>query len=202
MSRLTGSAAVAVLAAALVGACTGTPTIYNRQVLPNYTVAEYAYGAGRRDLYTFVRGDPFGMGDAAFEGAVIDALNRHPPLPQPTRFTATPGESARPPYRTVVLFGAPPAVLPNALCRLSYDESGPVPVAAPAAAENGTLRAAAAFCRGAGALTTATGQVEGVESVADPGFDALISQLVLALFPLENMDRDRGRCRPATAGDC
>ena len=193
---------VATSIAALVGACAvGGPYLYNEQVSPSYTVPQYNYAAGRRDFLTVVRGDPFGMEEAAFQDAVIEVLNRNQPRPQPTRFTADPGEDARPHYRTVLLFDAPRAMVPNAICRASF-AGGVEPVALTTGPrrEGDPVRVAAAFCSGGGAFTSVMGEVADVESVDDPAFDRLISQVVYALFPLRDEDRRDDRCVPGPDG--
>jgi hypothetical protein len=168
MPRPVHTLAVAVGLAALVGACAGAPRLYHEQITPNYTVSHYNYGAGRRDFLTVVRGDPFNMGEAAFQDAVIEVLNRNQPRPQPTHFTATPGESARTEYRTVLLFDAPSAMISNAICRAGQDVLEGAPNGQ--TAQNDVVRVAAAFCWGRGALTSITGEVADVASVDDPAF--------------------------------
>lgn len=191
MPRSARTTVAALGLAALVGACAGQPRLYHEQITPNYTVSQYNYAAGRRDFLTVVRGDPFGMGEAGFQDAVIEVLNRNQPRPQPTRFTATPDESARTEYRTVLLFDPPSVMTSHAICRAAQDQ-------APAAAgepqdQNDRVRVAAAFCWGGGALTSITGEVADVDSVDDPAFETLISQLVYRLFPLDER-RDGDRC--------
>ena len=169
----------------LLGACAGAPLIYNELVTSSYNPTEYGYGAGRRDLATEIRGDPFEIGQERFEAAVLAALARHPPRPQPTNFTTDPGPSARPQYRALFLFDAPRGVPRLSLCRR------PVPV--PQVETGDAVRVTAAFCREQGVLSAATGEVDGLEGVDDPAFDALISQVVFALFPPfdPNDDDDR-----------
>ncbi len=166
----------------LVG-CAGAPVTYGDFVQSTYRPSEFGYGAGRRDLWTQFRGDPFGLGDEAFRAAMIGILARHPPKPQPTRFTTDPGESARTDYRVVFLFDPPESFLQTRLCRLPIGlRSG----------EGGTtpLRVAAAFCREQGVLTAVSGKLDDVRSIDDPRFDALIGQMVDALFPNFNPDQD------------
>ncbi len=197
--RGTHTYAAAFLLAALAGACAGVPRLYHEQISPSYTVPQYNFAAGRRDFLTVVRGDPFGLGDAPFQDAVIEILNRHQPRPQPTHFTARPGEGARPQYRTVLLFGAPPAMASSAICRASF---APVPLVLTGTAEGEPVRVAGAFCWGGRALTSITGEVGGVASVDDPGFEALIAQLVLTLFPLEGEEERDDDCPPLRRRGC
>ena len=137
----------------------------------------------RRDLWTQFRGDPFGLGDEAFQAGMIELLAHHPPKPQPTNFTTTPGENADTDYRVVFLFDPPKTLLRTRLCRLPLKvqkgAGGPQP-----------LHVAAAFCRNEGVLTSVRGQLDAATGLDDPAFDALIGQMVDALFPNVDPDRD------------
>lgn len=157
----------------LLGGCAGQTLVYNEQLSPAYRPTEYGYGAARRDFTTVIGGDPFQLGEEAFQAQFIDLLNRHQPVLQPTHFTTTPGPSARPIYRAVFLFNTRP-VLPNQICR--------DPLAVPAADPGDTVRVTAVFCRWQGYLSTVTGEVA-VESIDDPKFASLIGQMMWMLFP-------------------
>jgi hypothetical protein len=166
--------------AILLASCAGRPYVYNDTVSSGYRLSEFGYGAGRRDLTTVIRGNPFGMNQEAFDRALIEILNRNQPRPQPTNFTTTPGESARPAYRALFIFNSPPVVNNLSVCREEVPQ-----------VDTGDLtRVTAAFCRRGGALTSLTAQIEGVESVDDPRFEELMSQVVAFMFPLHNPDQD------------
>lgn len=166
--------------ALVVSGCAGQPHVYNQTVSSAYRLTEYGYGAGRRDLTTVIRGNPFGMDQEQFEDALIEILNRNQPRPQPTHFTTSPGESARPAYRAVFLFDAPAAVNHLSVCREQVPE-----------VDTGELvRVTGAFCRSGGALTSLTAQAEELSGVDDPRFEELISQVVISMFPLRNPDAD------------
>jgi hypothetical protein len=165
----------------LVAACAERPYVYNETVSPAYRLSEFGYGAGRRDLTTVIRGNPFAMNQEAFNRALIEILNRNQPRPQPTHFTTTPDESARPIYRALLLFNSPAAVNYLSVCRAQT----------PQVDTGDVVRVTAAFCRRGGALTSLTAQIEGVDGVEDPRFEELISQVVALLFPLRNPDQDR-----------
>lgn len=156
----------------LVG-CAGQTLVYNEQLSPAYRPTEYGYGAGRRDFTTVIQGDPFQLGEEAFQAQFVDLLNRHQPILQPTHFTITPGPSARPMYRAVFLFNTK-AVLPNQMCV--------EPLNVPPADLGKTVRVTAVFCRWRGYLSTVTGEVE-VEAIDDPRFASLIGQMIFLLFP-------------------
>lgn len=156
--------------------CVGAPKTYGEFVQSTYSPTEYGYGAARRDLWTQIRGDPFGLGDEAFQARVIDILAHHPPKPQPTNFTTDPDETADTDYRVVFLFDPPTKLISTRLCRL--------PQGLPRGQANTKpLRVAAAFCRNQGVLTAVRGDLDFIESIDDPAFDVLIGQLVDALFP-------------------
>lgn len=169
----------------LLAGCAERTLVYNQSISPAYRTTEFGYGAGRRDLTTEIRGDPFNMGQENFDRALVEILNRHEPRPQPTHFTTTPGDSARPAYRALLLFDAPPAVSSLRVCR--------GPSAVPQVDPGETVRVTAAFCRSGGALTSLTAEVDAPAGVDDPAFDRLIGQVVALLFPLHNPDRDDDR---------
>lgn len=194
MPRSVVGAALATAAAFLLAGCADRTLIYNDTVTVGYSPTEYGYAAGRRDLATVVEGNPFDVEQEVFQDAVIAALNRHPPPLQPTNFTTTPGDSAREPYRAVFLFDVPVAVNSFRMCA--------EPRAVPQADTGSTFRVAAAFCRGGRLLSTATGQNEGVEEIDDPGFEALLADVVDALFPPTDPTRDGDdRIRLRSAAD-
>lgn len=166
----------------LVG-CVGAPSTYGEFVQSTYSPTEFGYGAARRDLWTQFRGDPFNLGDDDFQAAMIEILAHHPPKPQPTHFTTDPDETADTDYRVVFLFDPPTKLLQTRLCRL--------PLNLPRGDTSGRpLRVAAAFCRNEGVLTAVRGELDFVESIEDPAFDALIGQMVDDLFPNFNPNQD------------
>ena len=177
-----------------LGGCVGAPRTYGETVRSPYSPTEFGYGAGRRDLWTQFRGDPFELGDEEFQARMIEILAHHPPKPQPTNFTTAPGDSADTDYRVVFVFDPPTSFLNGDLCRL--------PLRLPKGA-GGTkpLNAAAAFCRNQGVLTAVRGNLDLAAGTDDPAFDALIGQMVDELFPNFNPNQDDdgclipGRCR-------
>jgi hypothetical protein len=108
-------------------------------------------------------------------------LNDSPTFLQPTNFTTTPGPSARPQYRAVLLFNRQ-IVLPTAACR--------APEQIPVAELGETTRLTAVFCRYSGFLSTVTGELDGVTGIDDPRFYRLIRQMVPLLFPPIDPTRD------------
>lgn len=171
---------VTLALAALVG-CSEGPVVIDAYVGTAYTPSEFGRGAARRDLLTEVRGNPLALGAGAFAGGVLEALNRHEPRPQPTRFALAPDGSANPAYRVILLFDAPRAVNSLSVCRQP-----------PAAEPNppDTFRVTAAFCRGGTTLTKVTAETTSVMGLDDPKLDALLAQVVRDLFPVRGRDRD------------
>jgi len=164
----------------LLGGCAGQTLVYNDQLSPAYRPTEFGYGAGRRDFTTVIGGDPFQLGEETFQEQFVALLNRHQPILQPTHFTTTPGPSARPEFKAVLLFNRA-IVLPNQVCR--------APDQVPVAELGSTTRLTATFCRG-GYLSTVTGELENVTDIDDPRFERLIGQMVPLLFPPIDPTRD------------
>ena len=175
--------ALFVLLSLGLGGCVGAPRTYGETVRSTYSPTEFGFGAGRRDLWTQFRGDPFEIGDEAFQDGVIEILAHHPPKPQPTNFTTEPGDSADTDYRVVFLFDPPRSFTSGQLCRLPLKlpkgEGGAKP-----------LNVAAAFCRNQGTLTSVRGSLDLAAGLDDPAFDALIGQMVDELFPNFNPNQD------------
>lgn len=167
--------------------CAGAPKTYGESVRSSYSRSEFGYGAGRRDLWTQFRGDPFEIGKEDFQARMIEILAHHPPKPQPTNYTTEPGDSANTNYRVVFFFDPPKSFLNSQLCRL--------PTKLPKG-DGGTrpLNVAAAFCRNQGMLTAIRGSLTPIEGMSDPAFDALIGQMVDGLFPNIDPSQDDDDC--------
>jgi hypothetical protein len=173
--------AVLVAAGLLLAACAGQSIIYNEMISAAYRPYEYGYGAGRRDLTTVIVGNPFDIDRAELETRLVAMLNESPTFLQPTNFTTTPGPSARPQYRAMLLSNRALA-LPNQICRS--------PESVPVAELGETMRLTAVFCRRGGFLSTVTGELEAVDGIDDPRFRRLIRQMVPLLFPPIDPTRD------------
>jgi hypothetical protein len=172
--RLVSVALATMFGAIALTGCAGQSTIYNSMISNAYRPYLYGYGAGRRDLTTVVLGNPFGLDQQQMDERLLAKFNARPTLLQPTHFTTTPGPSARPEFKAVLLFNRA-IVLPNAVCRapgrVSVAELGP------------TMRLTATFCHYGGYLSTVTGELENVTDIDDPRFEKLIGQMVPLLFP-------------------
>jgi hypothetical protein len=174
-------AVIAACALGLCAACAGHSTIYNEMISAAYRPYDYGYGAGRRDLTTIIVGNPFEVDQAELATQLVAMLNESPTFLQPTNFTTTPGPSARPQYRAVLLFDRQ-IVLPALACR--------APERIPVAELGKTTRLTAVFCRYRGFLSTVTGELDGVTGIDDPRFHRLIRQIVPLLFPPIDPTRD------------
>jgi hypothetical protein len=174
---------------ALAG-CASQSTIYNSMISSAYRPYLYGYGAGRRDLTTVVVGNPFDLDQKQMEERLLAKFNARPTLLQPTHFTTTPGPSARPEFKAVLLFNRA-IVLPNQVCR--------APDQVPVAELGSTMRLTATFCRGA-YLSTVTGELENVTDIDDPRFDQLIGQIVPLLFPPTDPTREEEGVRFLVSG--
>jgi hypothetical protein len=166
----------ALLVATILTGCAEHTLLYDEIVRSRYSPTEFGWAAGRKDLRTVIHGDPFNMGQQRFDAATIATLNRYQPMPQPTTFTAEPGENANPHYRVVLVFNDP-NIVTFRLCR------EPLTTATQKAEDDGVLYVAAAFCLNQGELTAVKGKVGNVAGVDDPKFGDLLGQIVLALFP-------------------
>jgi hypothetical protein len=183
MERLLSVAAAAAIALGLVAltGCAGQSKIYNSMISSRYRPYLYGYGAGRRDLTTIVVGNPFNLDQKQMEERLLAEFNAHSSFLQPTHFTTTPGPSARPEFKAVLLFNRA-IVLPNQVCR--------APEAVPVAELGPTMRLTATFCYYSGYLSTVTGELQNVTSIDDPRLDALIGRIVTLLFPPIDPTRD------------
>jgi hypothetical protein len=172
---------IAACTLVLLAACAGQSTIYNNMISSAYRPYEYGYGAGRRDLTTVIVGNPFDIDQAGLETRLVAMLNESPTFLQPTNFTTTPGPSARPQYRAVMLFNRQ-IVLPAQACR--------APEQVPVAELAQTTRLTALFCRRGGYLSTVTGELQDVTGIDDPRFHRMVRQMVPLLFPPTDPTRD------------
>jgi hypothetical protein len=167
-------AAVVACTLMIVAACAGHSLIYNEMISAAYRPYLYGYGAGRRDLTTVILGNPFDIDQDQLDTKLVAMLNESPTFLQPTNFTTTPGPSARPEFKAVILFNRA-IVVPYQVCRS--------PEQVPVADLGTTLRVSATFCQYGGYLSTVTGELKDVTGIDDPRFHRLIRQMVPLLFP-------------------
>jgi len=183
----------ATLAFAALAGCGGTPIIDYVHLEPGYRAQQFAYAAGGRDLKADVQGNPFAMPKEEFDATVTDAMQgAH--FGQPTNFTTTPGDSARPGYRVRLLFNGPGASNGRIVCADEPAIVGPSP-------ESGNVRLLAAFCNGPYPLSYLSAHVGGIRDAHDPAFRDFMRQVTTNLFPPQNrQEQDHNSCVPP--GDC
>ncbi len=192
-SRKVGPLFGAILCAVLAG-CAGNVVIGTEYVNASYRNSNTAFiGGGKRQLRVVVEGNPFNVTDAAFKTAVIDRM-------QGRNFGAILNFSTDPTnqyrggrlnYRVVLLFNPNPDVRSVGLCRRPSVEGATGAAAAP-----GRLRVLASYCQGEMTLTRLAATASAT-SPADPGFDNLMGQITLALFPtIDQNDNDTSDASP------
>jgi hypothetical protein len=145
---------------------------------PAYTQGEVAYAAADRDLRVVVHGNPFGMEPQALGRLVTDSMQNRI-MGVRTNFTTTPNETARRDYRVVLVFNATENLLNSSLCSMNAFATAP---------PGGPIVLQGAFCRGSGALTSATGWLDEVQAPTDPAFRQFISDMTVSLFPAHRAD--------------
>lgn len=169
---------VAALAlCALAAACTNERVVAG-QPSSAYTQAEVSYAASDRDLRVVILGNPFGVDPQSFGRLVTDDMQNHI-IGVKTHFTTTPNATARPDYRVVLAFNPTQTMLNSYLC-----SGQPIQTSPP----GGPIVLLGAFCRGGGALSTATGWLDRPQGPTDPDFRHLISDMTYALFPSSSSD--------------
>jgi hypothetical protein len=163
---------LAALCLVIAAGCTGVD-----RVVPEYsdiyTPNEVSYASTGRDFATEVRGNPFGGDQFAFDKVVTDALQRYYVGPA-TTFTTTPDTSAHRLYRVVLWFNPATPVPNQALCLQTELPSQP---------PSERIVVQAAFCRGGGMASAATGWLDGAQSPNERGFRLLMADLTYSLFP-------------------
>lgn len=170
------SLAVALLAAAGLAAC--QPAVSSVTQDRAYSPSEFRYAAENKTLATVITGNPFAMPKAAFDGAVLAAMqpvNWGFPLARTprTRFATTPDETSNLDYRVEVLFA--PAEESAALC----DGTARVQ----ALQRQRPIRARMAFCHRTQLLSTSVGRLDEANGPSDPRFRRMVAQMTSALFP-------------------
>jgi hypothetical protein len=175
-----------VILAATLSACAGfntrTPMVF-RSGVPS----TFQWAAGGREFPVEVVGNPFPLPDPVFAQAVVDAMQGANQV-VPTTFTVRPGQSSRPGYRHVFMFGAPLSLDAHTLCNRPGDLPAPV--------FKNRLTVIAAFCSPSQVLSEVTAIGPLPRSPADPAFRQLVAAVTYDLVPLRDPfdDNDRFRC--------
>lgn len=179
--------AAAALSLAILGGCAAggvTATyVYND---PIYSPDWFAYAASGRDLRVIIRGNPTVTETEAFGDAVIAAMNARHAGP-PTNFTTTPSDSARKPFRVVMLFGSG-YVSGRAACTS--------PETAAASHPGGALSLNAAFCHGERPLNSVRVTVDSLSSAGDPILGDMVSAAMRQIFPLKDFNQQNDPNNP------
>lgn len=155
-----------------IGACTG-PSVTYQSPRQQQIEGLYQYGAAGRDIPLVVTGNPFGaVPDAEVAAQVERGASRGSMLQPATRPRLHPDESIRPGYQLMVALQPALTVDGNDLCRGT---------GAGTKTTTTEIRVEMAFCVSGRAYSFASGRTEAT-GPGDPRFDALISQLSLAVF--------------------
>ena len=169
---------IATLSPLLAGAC--QPEVYSVTQDRLYSPSEFRFAAGAKEVFTNIRGNPFGSPDGQFEALVLGAMQRgvqhiDTALVRRPTFTTRRERAARPDYRITLVLNPKEGVGAAEVC------SAPDGVAI--APGGGGLRARMVFCRDGRVLSTSFGAITGVDDPADPGFRRMIAHMTRELFP-------------------
>ena len=162
MKNIAMTAAVLLLAG-----CTAGTSFDTGRSSVNSSRLRFATIAGGRDMHTVIAGNPFAVPDDAFASAVTTTLNARNSRVQ-SNFTTTPGPSARPGFRLVLVFNQTGRSLSSAVC-----ES---PDALPLDPEARPIRLHIAFCQGDSDITGIRGRLAAANGPDDPRFQDFLAQ--------------------------
>ncbi len=183
LRRMLGLAGVVLIAACTAGE--ESPVAFSRFALDStYDTGVFGLAAGGRDLRVVIVGNPFAGDRAAFEQAVIDAMQGRN-LGQQTNFTTTPGPDANETYRVVLVFGAPADLTGTQVCASDPPGVSPGPYG------GGRLDLFAVFCRASEAVSQLAAVIQGADGPGDPLFVELVGQTTRGLFPQRSRLRHR-----------
>ncbi len=161
---------------------------YRRVIVePTYRANLFNYAAGGRDLEVETIGNPYfdrdipGQDFPHFVTASMQGRN----LGQPTNFTTTPGESARPNYKVVIVFNPVEPATYRGICEGNV-ESGPT---------EEKIRIKAVFCQGGResgqrVLTGVRASLTATSGPDSEAFQRVMTGITRELFPLWDNDFD------------
>lgn len=176
-----GAVASAILALLAAAPAMAASVISYADINSPYSQTEVSYAADGRDLAVVVKGNPFSAGavaDAEAARAVVAAMKGQPGW-LVTRYTLTPGDSARSLYKIVWLFGVPAKTSIYGACRKNAE---------PATGKGEAVMAV--FCRGEKALSHIAGRFDPVASPADPTFRQFVRDATRSLLPRIDSSHD------------
>ncbi len=150
---------------------------------------------GDHQIKVDIRQKPYTVPDAVFTDTVVGAMQGRT-QGRVINFSVDPvnpypGSN----YRTVLLFGPPANSHPRQLCKQDFlDQAAPQGSLQLAAGAPGVVQVDGALCNDNLAVSWASGQSTQAPSVDSRGFDQLIAQMTLALFPAQNRNLDDDEC--------
>ncbi len=178
---------LAFAGAVLIAACASagdSPVTFSRFGFdPTYDTGVFGLAAGGRDLRVVIVGNPFASDRAAFEAAVIDAMQGRN-LGQETNFTTNPGPDANETYRVVMVFNPPVDLTGAQLCASDPPGVTQRPYG------GGRLNLFAVFCWSDDVMTQLAASIAGAQGPGDPLFAELVGQTTRGLFPQRSRRRD------------
>ena len=168
------SAIAGIIAAAVLGGCSGGILINDPVFQQNYVDGDFEFATQNGELRTSVYGVPFAMNKARFDTLVTGHM-KGAALGRDVAFrTKTQGRGSGA-YHAVLIFNPERGTSPYEACS--------APDKVPTATGGEALALLAAFCIGDTLLSTADGLAVGVTGTSDARFRTLIRQVTLAFIP-------------------
>ena len=134
-----------------------------------YTIMDFAYIAGSRDLKVVVRGNPTDAEQAKFEAGIASLMTAvQPGYQSQARFTPNPNTSARGSYKVVMVFGDK-GVSANRACA--------DPDSVPATYSGGRLYLTAVFCWRDERINSVRARASGAP------YKAMVASAMRTIFP-------------------
>ncbi len=100
------------------------PTIVKGYEAGGTARSAWDYAGAHGPVLTVIHGNPFAVGDEAFQRQVLELLERSVAA-RVTRYTADASQAFQPKTRVVLVFDAPPATDGNAICAGRIPQSAP-----------------------------------------------------------------------------
>ena len=159
---------------------------------PSRFEAYYSGMAADKDLFVAVRGTPFGGTEKNFAPRVAASVQPPAWLPRPAQIVPlTTTSRVEPPFRVVLLFGAPGNVGGAEACK----HGNTVPVVNGPLPRGSVVTVQGAVCYNDEYVTEAVGEVTNVSGPDDPRFKEMIHELSASLMPPASDNTSRGGSR-------
>lgn len=183
-----GKVVFATLFAALLAGCAGAVKQYYVEYHTTAGPQLFRYAAVDRDFHTVIYGNPTTASKAAFDTAVLAAMQATT-YGAETRFVVRPTENMRPGYRLVLAFTDNPVALRLSTICAAVD---------PAAISNGapTVYLQAAFCFEDRPLTRTKLEFGRLAALSDRALAVAVTQSVRGLFQRDPTIAGEGRDMP------